>query len=62
MIFDFKEEIFIILCWIGVWGIVETIIHIYISANNFKARIYVYISILTLAVLFRYYWTHMATN
>jgi len=39
-----KTQFSIILIWIGLWGIFETIINIYVKENNYKIRIFIYLT------------------
>ena len=47
----FENEFPIILLWVGVWGVCESVINIYVDEENYKLRILVYSIIAVIALL-----------
>ena len=50
--FDLKNRFFLVLIWIGLWGVVDNIMNIFVPDTNYRLRILIYAIIYIIAVTF----------
>lgn len=49
-----KSKLLIVLIWIGIWGIFDNLINLFIKEDNYKFRIVIYVIILFISLYLFY--------
>jgi len=56
------NDIILLGVWIGMWGIVENLINIYIPANDYKKRIHINMVIFIISIFLLYRRSNATIN
>ena len=59
---NLHNDIILLGVWIGMWGIVENLINIYIPTDDYKKRIHIHIVIFMISILLLYLCSNATIN